>query len=88
MADSDSTASINKRSDDAAWPTVHERLKAGASLGYDTFIQRAGTLEGQTIGTMIGPTIGRSRLHRLVREGVLVQTGVHRYALTEGKGEP
>jgi len=80
----ESTASINRRSDDEAWPVVLSALQDGATLFVHRKIDRAAVDGLEWRDPRSGRTITRSRALRLEREGVLYAIGVDRYALRPG----
>lgn len=80
---SDSTAAINARGDDQAWPNILKGLEDGGRLRLVHKIERA-VLEGlpETHPSAKGiRTMTISRTRRLHREGVLVNSGVDQFTL-------
>ena len=77
----ESTAAINRRADDEAWPRVRAALLEGATLWRPPKLDRFHIDRGR--GTPGGGSLGRARVRRLEAEGILEHVGVDRYALTE-----
>jgi hypothetical protein len=81
----ESVRSLNKRHDDAVWPNILTGLKKGGQLKLHYKINKA-VLEGLPDNDPCmsrGRTITIARARRLEREGVIVQTGIDQYMLTE-----
>jgi hypothetical protein len=82
----ESAASINQRSDDAAWTKVRPLLEVGCTLHRPhrlrTFYPHDGV---DHVGGTGGLTA--SRVKRLEREGVLTYVGPDRYALADHPSE-
>jgi hypothetical protein len=75
----ESTASINRRADDAAWPRIEERLKeTGATLLRIPKLKRAYADCGRGPE---GAGISDTRVRHLEKDGVIKFVGVDRYML-------
>ncbi len=77
----ESSASINRRSDDEAWPHILIELKAGATLLRIPKLKRAYADRGQG---PYGRGITDTRVGKLERAGTLRFVGVDRYELVDG----
>src|SRR5690554_3485355 len=85
----ESTAAINRRMDDATWPTVLGQLGSGAILfrpsgmrDYYTWPARPGAEYVEATG------LTAARVKRLATDGVLINIGVDRYGLNPDWVEP
>jgi hypothetical protein len=74
----ESTASINRRADDEAWPRVRDELASGATLLRVPRLRKAYPDKGHG---PYGSGITDARLRKLERERVLRHVGVDRYEL-------
>jgi len=74
----ESSASINRRADDAAWPFVRAELESGATLLRIPKLRRAYPDRGNG---PYGRGLNDVRVRKLEREGILRHIGVDRYAL-------
>jgi hypothetical protein len=74
----ESSARINRRSDDAAWPSLLLELEAGATLLHIPKLKRAYADKGQG---PYGAGVTATYVRKLEREGVIKFVGVDRYAL-------
>lgn len=78
----ESTASINRRGDDEAWPRVEAALRDGATLYRPPKLDRYYLDFGE--GPAGNGSLTPARVRKLEGEGVLEQVGEYRYALAKG----
>lgn len=74
----ESSASINRRSDDEAWPHVRAELETGATLLRIPKLRRAYPDRGDG---PYGRGLNDARVRKLEREGIIQFVGVDRYSL-------
>lgn len=74
----ESSASINRRADDEAWPFVRAELENGATLLRIPKLRRAYADRGNG---PYGRGLNDARIRKLEHEGILRHVGVDRYAL-------
>ena len=75
----ESTASINRRADDAAWPEIEKQLRAGELLTKPPRLKDYFTSKS-------GRRLSQARVYKLEKEGVLELIGVHIYAIRPRRG--
>ncbi|HEY1898614.1 MAG TPA: hypothetical protein VGG49_02365 [Steroidobacteraceae bacterium] len=82
----ESTASINRRADDAAWPVIEAALRDGAELYRPTRLRCYATRALADRDPRNGRTISEAAVGRMVAAGKLVRVGVDVYALAPPAG--
>lgn len=79
----ESTASINRRQDERAWPDIESALRDGATLYRPPRLRDFYTRGLNPKDRREGRCLSAARVRRLVNEGVLMRVGVDEYGLTE-----
>ncbi len=77
----ESTASINARCDDNAWPRVLSALQSGATLFRPVKLKNYYTMCHDELHPNNGIGISATRVRKLEQAGLLIRIGVDRYAL-------
>lgn len=79
----ESSATINVRSDDNAWPRVLSALQSGATLFRPAKLTRYFTKCQDDLDPNDGVGISATRVKKLEQAGILIRIGVDRYSLGE-----
>jgi hypothetical protein len=77
----ESTASINARCDDNAWPRVLSALQSGATLFRPVRLKNYYTMCHDDLNPNNGIGISATRVRKLELAGIVIRIGVDRYAL-------
>lgn len=79
----ESTASINRRRDDEAWPGILDAMRRGAILRWHAKIRRVAAEwpDGSAAECPRGRSLSQAAVRRLERDGVIEICGVDRYRL-------